>query len=263
MITIDREKCIGCGLCVKDCPAGKLRLEDKKAVYTPECIECGHCVAVCPRAAVAIPEYDMEDVEEYDKDEFSVDPEHFLHAVKFRRSIRAYREQELEKEKLEKILQAGRYTPTAKNTQSCRFIVLKDELEEFKTLLWEEIPELAGQMKSEMPQYAMLFKFMYRRWKKDHDADQLFFNAPSCIMVISDNPLDGGLAAANMETMAVAEGAGVLYSGYLQRIIEASPKLKEWLGIPDRHLTACMLIGYPAVTYRRTAPRKKADIIWR
>ena len=114
-----------------------------------------------------------------------------------------------------------------------------------------------------MPQYAMLFKFMYRRWKKDHDADQLFFNAPSCIMVISDNPLDGGLAAANMETMAVAEGAGVLYSGYLQRIIEASPKLKEWLGIPDRHLTACMLIGYPAVTYRRTAPRKKADIIWR
>ena len=158
---------------------------------------------------------------------------------------------------------AGRYPPTAKTTQSSRFIVLTEELEACKKLLWEEIPELADRMKGEMPQYAMLFKFMYRRWKKDHDADQLFFNAPSCIMVISDNPLDGGLAAANMETMAVAEGAGVLYSGYLQRIIEASPKLKEWLGIPDRHLTACMLIGYPAVTYRRTAPRKKADIIWR
>ena len=118
-------------------------------------------------------------------------------------------------------------------------------------------------MKKEMPQYAMLFKFMYRRWKKDPADDQLFFNAPSCILIASENPLDGGLAAANMETMAVAEGAGVLYSGYLQRIIEASSTLKEWLQIAERHLTCCMLIGYPAITYKRTAPRKKADIIWR
>lgn len=263
MVIIDKEKCIGCGLCVKDCPAGKLKLEEAKAVYTPECIECGHCVAVCHRAAVSIPEYDMGDIEEYDKDTFTVDPERFLRAVKFRRSVRAYKEQPVEKDKMERILQAGRYTPTAKNSQACRFIVLRDDLEMFKKLLWEEIPQLAEQMKEEMPHYAMLFKFMYRRWKKDHSDDQLFFNAPSCIFIASENPLDGGLAAANMETMAVAEGAGVLYSGYLQRIIEASPALKEWLGISERHLTCCMLIGYPAVTYRRTAPRKKADIVWR
>lgn len=263
MVVVEREKCIGCGLCVKDCPAGKLKLEEKKAVYTPECIQCGHCVAVCPQAAVSIPEYDMGDVEEIDKETFAVDPEHFLRAVKFRRSVRSYREKPVEREKLERILQAGRYTPTAKNSQSCRFIVLQDELDEFKRLLWEEIPKLAEQMKKEMPQYAMLFKFMYRRWKKDPADDQLFFNAPSCILIVSENPLDGGLAAANMETMAVAEGAGVLYSGYLQRIIEASSTLKEWLQIEERRLTCCMLVGYPAVTYKRTAPRKKADIIWR
>ncbi|MDN0059850.1 nitroreductase family protein [Mediterraneibacter glycyrrhizinilyticus] len=263
MVVVEREKCIGCGLCVKDCPAGKLKLEEKKAVYTPECIQCGHCIAVCPQAAVSIPEYDMGDVEEFDKETFAVDPEHFLRAVKFRRSVRSYREKPVEREKLERILQAGRYTPTAKNSQSCRFIVLQDELDEFKRLLWEEIPKLAEQMKKEMPQYAMLFKFMYRRWKKDPEDDQLFFNAPSCILIASENPLDGGLAAANMETMVVAEGAGVLYSGYLQRIIEASSTLKEWLQIEERHLTCCMLVGYPAVTYKRTAPRKKADIIWR
>ena len=136
MIIIDRERCVGCGLCVSDCPADKLTVEDGKAVYTPECIRCGHCVAVCPKSAVSIPEYDMEDVEEYDKDAFNVAPDHFLHAVKFRRSVRNYKEKPVPREVMERILEAGRYTPTAKNRQACRFIVLQEELEAFKAFLW-------------------------------------------------------------------------------------------------------------------------------
>lgn len=263
MIVIDKEKCIGCGLCAGDCPAGKIILKDGKAEWSPECIQCGHCVAVCPREAVSIPEYDMSDVEEYDADTFCIQPENFLHAVKFRRSIRNFRNRKIDRECMERIIQAGRYTPTAKNRQACRFIVLQDELAVFKDLLWQQIPDLAEQMKKEFPHYSMLFKFLFRRRKKNAEDDGLFFNAPACILIAADNPLDGGLAAANIENMAVAEGAGVLYSGYLNRIIEACPALKEWLGIPDRPLVCCMLAGYPAVSYKRTAPRKKADVVWR
>mgnify|MGYP005758132185 FL=1 len=263
MIVIDEEKCIGCGLCAKDCPAGKLAVKEGCAVYTSECIQCGHCVAVCPKGAVSIPEYDMDDVEEYDEETFAVQPQNFLHAVKFRRSIRNFRKEKLDRECLERILQAGRYTPTAKNRQACRFIVLQEELEEFKELLWNRVPELMDRMKEENPHYAAFFKFLHRRRSKNAEDDGLFFNTPACILIAADNPLDGGLAAANMENMAAAEGAGVLYSGYLTRIIEADPVLKEWLGIPDTPLVCCMLAGYPAVSYRRTAPRKKADIVWR
>ena len=229
MVVIDREKCIGCGLCAADCPAEKLTVTDGKAVYTPECIQCGHCVAVCPRAAVSIPEYDMADVEEYNRETFTVDPENFLHAVKFRRSIRNYREKAISREVLERILEAGRYTATAKNRQACRFIVLQEELSAFREYLWGQLPELAEEMKKTAPHYSMMFKFMYRRRRKDPKDDPLFFNAPACIFIASDNLLDGGLAAANIENMAVAEGAGVLYSGYIQRITEGWKPLKEWL----------------------------------
>lgn len=263
MIVIDRDICIGCGKCAGDCPAGKLKVEERKAVYTPDCIRCGHCVAICPVNAVSIPEYDMAGVETYDPETFHVDPENFLHALKFRRSIRRYRKQDVEREKLERILQAGRYTETAKNRQECRFIVLKDQLEEFKDLLWEKVPEMAESIRETAPQYSMLFKFMYRRRKKNREDDGLFFNAPVCIIIASDSPLDAGLAGANMETMAVAEGLGVLFDGYLQRIIQACPEAKEWLGISDTSAACCMLAGYPAVAYQRTAPRKKDDVEWR
>ena len=63
--------------------------------------------------------------------------------------------------------------------------------------------------------------------------------------------------------LSSAGGAGVLYSGYLMRSISASPRLLEWLSIGDKPIACCMLAGYPAVSYRRTAPRRKADVIWK
>lgn len=101
------------GLSGRGDPAG-----GRKGSVKKECIQCGHCVAVCPVKAVSIPEYDMEEVEEYDRDTFTLDPEIFLHAVKFRRSIRNYKETPVEREKMERILNAGRYAATAKNTQA-------------------------------------------------------------------------------------------------------------------------------------------------
>ncbi|MGV8152481.1 MAG: DUF362 domain-containing protein [Candidatus Nanoarchaeia archaeon] len=49
-------KCIGCGVCLKNCNAKAIKLINGKAKISNElCEGCAMCIAVCPRNAVSIP----------------------------------------------------------------------------------------------------------------------------------------------------------------------------------------------------------------
>ena len=264
MIIIDSRSCIGCSACIKDCPTKALRLnQEGKAEPIRNCIQCGHCVAICPENAVSIPEYDMNEVEAYDEKSFSVNPENFLNAVKFRRSIRNFSPKPLSRETLSGILNAGRYTATAKNQQDCRFVLVQEHFEEFKELFWNELPAMLEKTDLKNHPYYRALQLLYKQHLHNPSDDPFFFNGSAFLVISSDRALDAGLAAANIENMAAANGAGALYCGYLQQIINRSPILKNWLDLGDAPVACCMLLGYPNVTYRRTAPRKKADILWK
>ncbi len=60
MITIDTERCTGCGACVEVCPTGALYLVDGKAmVDETRCRECEACLAACPTGAITITEQEQ------------------------------------------------------------------------------------------------------------------------------------------------------------------------------------------------------------
>ena len=55
IITIDQEKCNGCGLCVHACHEGAIGLENGKAVLLREdyCDGLGDCLPNCPTGAIS------------------------------------------------------------------------------------------------------------------------------------------------------------------------------------------------------------------
>ncbi|MCH4888146.1 4Fe-4S dicluster domain-containing protein [Acidaminobacter sp. JC074] len=248
------DKCIGCGLCVKDCPSLAIKIENNRAIVIKEnCIMCGHCVAICPTEAVSIEGYDMSEVEEIDGN-ISLSSEELLHKLKGLRSIRHFKDQAVDDDIVKNIIEAGRYSSTAKNSQAVRYIVLKDQITSYENMV--------------LPIFQKLQKFLAvfgNNYIKDFDFSQgfLFKDAPVVILVVAEHHLDAGLAAKAMELMADSYGLGSLYVGFFTYVANFSRKIKRKLSIGRKEkIVACLAVGYPDIKYKRTVPRNKAKISW-
>jgi nitroreductase/NAD-dependent dihydropyrimidine dehydrogenase PreA subunit len=148
--TIDENKCIGCGQCVKVCPCRVLELQNKKAdqitVYTETtlgsnaldlhkkkvcivkpfwCVHCGHCGSVCPTGAIDESGSELRKItaEELKKTPSS---ESLQFLFRSRRAVRHYTNRPVTKEDIEKILEAGRYTATGTNSSNVNYLVCND-----------------------------------------------------------------------------------------------------------------------------------------
>lgn len=66
IITIDQEKCNGCGLCAADCPEGALQVIDGKARLVGDllCDGLGACIGSCPENAITVEEREAEEYNE-------------------------------------------------------------------------------------------------------------------------------------------------------------------------------------------------------
>ncbi len=55
-LTVDLDRCTGCGTCVFACPFGAIEVVDGKAKVYDSCVDCGACVDQCPEDALFIGE---------------------------------------------------------------------------------------------------------------------------------------------------------------------------------------------------------------
>ncbi len=276
-MNVNVEKCVGCGQCAKDCFPRDIEIVNGKAkINNVSCIKCGHCIAICPKDAVWTDEYNMKDVKDYNKEEFTVDADKLLNFIKFRRTVRQFKDKEVEQEKVLKIIEAGRYTQTGSNMQDVSFTVVREGLQELRGLTLESLKkkgeELLGKLTPQtmrFKRYAEMWIKMYEDFKSNNEdnskeKDKLFFNAPVVIVVTAKMEVNGALASSNMELMTNALGLGTLFSGFFVMAAQDNKKIMDFLEVGEgKKIITCMILGYPDVKYFRTVPRKKADITWK
>ncbi|MCE5196160.1 MAG: nitroreductase family protein [Negativicutes bacterium] len=259
MIQINSELCNGCGLCRGDCFAGCITMINGKAAAAESgCMQCGHCVALCPQQAIVNTNYPTADLETYQADTFAVNPQNLLHLMKYRRSIRQFKPDAIAHNVLEQLVQAGRFAPTGSNRQDVSLTIVEEKLAELKPLIWQTIRKTLQD--AEKPS-AFLQKLL-KAYDEDGQ-DGLFFTAPAVMVITAHSTVNGSLAAAYIELLANALNLGVLYSGFISAALRNNKEARALLDLAGKPIVICLVLGYPNVTYRRTAPRKAADVVWK
>ncbi len=169
----------------------------------------------------------------------------FMDISKMRVTVRKFSQKPVEEEKIEKILEAGRWSPTAVNAQPQRIIILNTpenlaKVKEFCSFGYDQ-------------KYVDLSKECD---DKEHGKINLYYGAPLVLFVCYDKTAcwthpqsgkssgatDGTIVATHMMLEAASIGLGTVWISYFDE-----DKAKELLKIPKTWQPVCMLyVGYPA-----------------
>lgn len=238
-IRIDNGLCSGCGVCVSVCSDGSLIIENGKArrsersVY--ECIGCGHCMAICPSGAIAVNgrELSLNDVFDLPPKEGMAGYAHLLGLLQQRRSIRKFRDKQVEPELIEKILDAARTAPMGLPPSDVHVLVF-DSKEKTRAFAKDFSEYLAGMNYMTNPLFLALMRPI---WGKE--TDELFrgFLKPLFSAYTTDG-MEKGINVINYDAPLAIYFYGTPYSDPADPVIAATYAMiaAESLG-----LGSCML----------------------
>jgi nitroreductase/NAD-dependent dihydropyrimidine dehydrogenase PreA subunit len=286
-IVVDEKACIQCGACIRVCAIARvfeMGPDGSHAVRPGDCWGCGQCVAVCPVDAIDHDDFPLEKCTLIDAHRIpSFDQ--LISLLRMRRSVRTYADQPLTRERVRDLVNAGRWSPTAENSQSVDWIAIDDRV---------RIAELAVQTLGTLRRYVRLasnpivrlilpwvlgrenarrasasrggVERLYERWSSGEDP--IFHGAP--LLLIAHTPRrhlfgrdDAVYAAYNVMLAAEREDLATCQIGILQLILSRSRKLRRAIGLPDgRRAQVALVVGTPQYEFRRLVPRRQPNLIW-
>ncbi len=254
-IKVNKEKCIQCGLCIKDCITNCLEFDSERFAQISEgaeerCLKCGHCAAICPTGALTV-----EGCKEGYEVNFA-NSDDILNTIRSRRSIRQYKEEEISPEIFEKIKAMLPFIPTGCNTNTLHFsfIETKCAMDSIRNEVNSKVLKLlSNKFLSKLTSKFEKFKSNF-----ENGEDIIFRGAPNMVVVSSSihapcANVDPIIALSYIELYAQSLGLGTCWCGFAQACLKLMPEACKMVDIPDGYKPVyVMLLGYPDVKYRRT-----------
>lgn len=265
---LDESRCTYCGECARDCISGIIEQHGENpprvaAENEERCLRCQHCLAVCPSGAISIlgkrPEGSLPILE-------GCFPsfEQLANLVRGRRSVRHYRQENVDPELLNRILSTLANVPTGANACGLTFTVI-DDIEVMQRLQQKTISLIrSAAVDNAMPEpYQAMLEI-----SDDSLRSMLFRSAPHVIVASAPPNIpcpaeDTALAIANFELLAQSAGLGSVWWGFMRMFVRFVPGIKLLFDIPEDHITSAALFGYPAIKFARTVQKDDAAVIRR
>lgn len=284
---INNEECTKCGICIDMCCTGSLELADGMIRVKPgikmDCVACGQCMMVCPRGCITVTGRNLSSADLVDlPSKESVSTFDQLYSLYLsRRSIRSFNEREVEKEVIERIVEATTTAPMGLPPSDVEVLIfagrpkvaeLRNDLLGFfkqsKKVLTPFLckimrPFLGRVLAEQMRTFIIpVMNGVLEATKNNHD--MLFFDAP-VVLAFHASPYadssDCPIACTYAMLAAQALGLGNIMLGLAPNFLGRSKKLRQKYGIPDGNIMTIMLaLGYTNKHFQHGIKRRLASV---
>lgn len=288
-IRIDSEKCTQCGMCVSVCKDFSLIMENNKVRISDEplfgCIGCGHCMAICPTGAIEINGRTLSSDQLFDlpDPEKTANYEQLLALLERRRSIREFKDKEVEAYLIEKILYAAKTAPMGLPPSDVNVLILnsktknrafaKDFCEYLNGMKWfvsdwflAIMRPFWGKANDEMFRGFIKPVFKIYTDQMKQGINLVNYDAPLAMYFYGSpytDPADPIIAATYAMIAAETLGLGSCMLGVVHPLIQNGKKARKFredhgIKYPSRE-GLFVVFGYPAVKYKKGIKRTFAS----
>ena len=275
MVVIDKEKCTGCGSCVKVCHEHCMSLAEKKVVIEyASCSTCAQCIALCPDQALS---WDGAPPLAYDLSALP-SARQMDELFKERRTVREFTREPIARETLEEIVSYGVYAPTHNFSFRCiivdsaAIIELFDNasfrfsLAMYRFLFSRPMQALVRLAPAPFREELIRAKpklAMAKAWGR------AFRSTPAALMcIVGDRRVPLSLESAQytlctMSFYAQAKGIGCRNLVGNQMAFNRSKAVRRRLNLgKQERIFAVMGLGHPAVTFRNKVQGRMMKMQW-